>query len=53
MAVYGPVRHPKNIIWTGASEVHIMYRLRPPRIVNRTVPKKNRDFGTYGEPFPP
>ena len=24
MAVYGPVRHPKNIIWTEASEVHIL-----------------------------
>jgi hypothetical protein len=25
MAVYGPVRHPKNIIWTEASEVHIIF----------------------------
>jgi hypothetical protein len=24
MAVYGPVRHQKNIIWTEASEVHIL-----------------------------
>jgi hypothetical protein len=25
MAVYGPVRHQKNIIWTEASEVHILF----------------------------
>jgi hypothetical protein len=25
MAVYGPVRHQKNIIWTEASEVHIIF----------------------------
>jgi hypothetical protein len=25
MAVYGPVRHPKNSIWTEASEVHIIF----------------------------
>ena len=23
--VYGPVRHQKNIIWTEASEVHIIF----------------------------
>ena len=25
MAVYGPVRHQNNIIWTEASEVHIIF----------------------------
>jgi hypothetical protein len=25
MAVYGPVRHQKNIMWTEASEVHILF----------------------------
>jgi hypothetical protein len=25
MTVYGPVRHQKNIIWTEASEVHIIF----------------------------
>jgi hypothetical protein len=25
MAVYGPVRHQENIIWTEASEVHIIF----------------------------
>jgi hypothetical protein len=25
MAVYGPVRHPKNIIGTETSEVHIIF----------------------------
>jgi hypothetical protein len=25
MAVYGPARHQKNIIWTEVSEVHIIF----------------------------
>ena len=25
MAVYGPVRHQKNIIWTEASEINIIF----------------------------
>ena len=25
MAVYGSIRHQKNIIWTEASEVHIIF----------------------------
>jgi hypothetical protein len=27
MAVYGPVRHPKNVIWTSATEASV-YTLR-------------------------
>jgi hypothetical protein len=27
MAVYGPVRHQKNIIWTSEASVHIIYLL--------------------------
>jgi hypothetical protein len=25
MAVYGPVRHPKNSIWTSEASVHIIF----------------------------
>jgi hypothetical protein len=27
MAVYGPVRHQKNIIWTEASAAHIIFNI--------------------------
>jgi len=25
MAVYGPVRHQKNIVWTSEASVHILF----------------------------
>ena len=33
MAVYGPVRHQKNIIWTEVSEVHMIFLL----VTNRSI----------------